>query len=258
MQSFLKGIIAFSALSVLGYFIVTGFVVNETSENTGYEQSDARLDANKLTTDDSDTLMVDLSTPSGIAHTHEGDNEHSHDSKSEVLDLKTDSNNHHAIPRDIKQRLCVSDHYSEQCYINTEIDYVSQLSTKEGNLLADEIGVVMNSDNFQELLNDLASRKVSNESYEREFKYNDQFTNSASNSSIKSDGVYCGDSSCGMVIRANNMGDIEKFNKAFFSDLEKGNLFIVQMPFVAGENITQRIMFFPNNLNPINKRAGKS
>jgi hypothetical protein len=257
MQSFLKGIIAFSALGVLGYFIFTGFVANETSKNTSHEQSDTRLDVNKLNIEHSDQLIVDQPTHIGIAHAHGDNKEHSHDSKSESLDQGSDSNSHHDIPRDIKQRLCVSDHHSAQCYINTDIDYVSQLSTKDGNLLADEIGVVMNSDNFQEMLNDLATRKVSNESYEREFKYSDQFTNSVSHSSVKSDGVYCGDSSCGMVIRSNNMGDIEKFNKAFFSDLEKGNLFIVQMPLVAGENITQRIMFFPNNLNPINKRAGK-
>lgn len=251
MQFFLKSAGAISVIGILGYLTFTLSISDKVSNNSSYEESDTGqgLSTKNESIGSSHKLIEDN-------HTHQGNNEHPHAAEEGALNQDSYNNNHHNIPNDIKKKLCVNDNSTANCTVDTDIDYISQLTTDDGKLLADKIGIILNSNNFQEVLNDLSTKKLSNESYEREFKYNDELTRIVSNSDINSEGIYCGNSSCGMVISSNEMVNIDRFNKEFFADLEKGNLFIVQIPVAAGQAITQRIMFFPNNLKAINKRIG--
>lgn len=178
-----------------------------------------------------------------------------HNSSQEHIEKKT---KHHHIPSDIKQALCEEDLVELECVVKDNLDIQKEIINElNNNAKADEISVVLASNNFQTVMENLAASKLNETSFELEYKLNDRIDNFlASNQNVSIDRLACGDIVCATSVHYEQPSDWEKFSKAFFKDNNDiGNLFIVHVD--SHKNQESRILFLPHNTSAVAKRINK-
>jgi hypothetical protein len=159
------------------------------------------------------------------------------------------------IPLDIKEKICEKDSDDISCTINLESQYETNIFTDEENLLSAEISVILTSRNFSEVLTDLSSKKITKEAFEQEVIYNEEFASVAMELDISSDGISCGDKTCGLIIRGNNEKSLKDFKESFMKGGNKGNIFITFHADDINHIFESRVMFFPDNNNAVVSRV---
>ncbi|MCL1049983.1 hypothetical protein L2755_10155 [Shewanella abyssi] len=181
-----------------------------------------------------------------------------HDSLHQHLDKQKE---HHHISDNIKQALCEDELIHQACVIKQNLDIqkviIDELSH---NVKADEISVILASNNFQNVMETLSASKVEQASFEREYKLNDRIDNFISNNqTIVVDRLACGDIACATSIYYQEVSDWEAFSKSFLKEDDGtasiGNLFIAHLDRLEGQET--RILFLPNNNSAVVKRIKK-
>ncbi|MFQ3195064.1 MAG: hypothetical protein ACI9N3_001898 [Colwellia sp.] len=154
-----------------------------------------------------------------------------------------------------KQKLCISDTVQdESCQVDLALNIEDALIdkiTQKANL--NEIIVILRSENFSDVSNNLANAKNSESAYERESIFNNQlndYINSHSNH-IQSNGVSCSDHLCIAEFTYNTVEDWDKFNVEYFSDKAKGNTFIGIVNNAKNGLKEARVIFLPGNSNDV-------
>jgi len=159
------------------------------------------------------------------------------------------------IPDDIKASLCSADSAEHTCNINLNIDYKAQLITKDNDLKQSEIGVLLSSTNFADLMQDIANNKTNDGAFVRENEYLDLLNNITTDiAGINQNKLACDNNLCALSINVDDQKSWQEFSKRFFgSDDDKGNLF-VQFADFSDKNKNTRAIFFPGNKNGVIRR----
>jgi len=178
----------------------------------------------------------------------------SHGSSHKYLDKEKE---HHHISDNLKQALCEKDLINESCVIKNNLDIQKIIIDKiSHNIKSDEIGVILASNNFKEVMKDLSANKVNNSSFEREYKFNDRIDKFITNNQhISVDRLACGDIVCATSIYYQDKNDWNSFAKALLKDdeIDKiGNTFIAHFDRKQGQEA--RILFLPNNNSAVENR----
>lgn len=159
-----------------------------------------------------------------------------------------------AIPADIKQKLCQKSSNDSACAINLDSRYATAMLTENGEILAAEVTVILDSNNFNEVLTDLASKKIEEESFHQEANYNDKLAELTAKVDVSSNGVSCDDNACGLIISGKDEMALNEFQKKFLAGSSTGNYF-VSIHINENEHVFEnRILFFPGNTNPVISR----
>ncbi len=234
MRSLFKALIIFVVLSIAGYSIWNITVSQQSISSTEIGNKHTHIEEEMSVTK---------------VHNNHSNVKHSHKS---VVAGQTDTleaEDHDITPENIKNKLCIEDDNTTECVVNTELDYSSELLDNDGHLKTDPVAIILGSINFEDVLIDMSSKKISNDAFEKEYQYNDELNSIKNKYDIQSSDIHCNDFSCGIVVKSKKIEDFNKFNKAFFSDSGKGNVFIGEMN--NEEGITSKVLFFPGNLNPV-------
>lgn len=153
----------------------------------------------------------------------------------------------HPIEAHIKTRVCADDGEPTMCIVDVASPLDSVLIDEQGHLLAEEITAVLESINFKQELEKLASQKHTNLAIEREQTYQTQLRALSQDLNIVSSDLYCSETICAMMMEYDAQGSNEEFYKAFFSQSKKGNVFVSQGLSQDASHVVERIMFFPGN-----------
>ncbi|MGL1959098.1 MAG: hypothetical protein OCD00_17500 [Colwellia sp.] len=209
------------------------------------EHIDVKEDTENFTLSDKTKLNMHInSTPPSLTN----------DSTNIEKKLSLDDGHSH-IPQDIRIRICSSESKEPTCTINLNKNFEDELITSTGQLNASEIGVVLSSNNFNEVIGHLAANKTSEQAFNRESKYIDQINTIGMNiGGIDQSNIACDNSMCALSINVKNKDIFKQFKNNFFAQSDdKGNLFIQHI--TGGDtNIETRVLFFPDNKNGVRKR----
>jgi len=162
---------------------------------------------------------------------------------------------HSTIPDDIKASLCSADSTEHTCSVNLNIDYKAQLITKDNELKQSEIGVLLSSTNFDEVMQQIANNKTDDDAFVRENNYLDLLNNITTDiAGINQNKLACDNTLCALSINVADQKSWQEFSKRFFaSGDDKGNLF-VQLADFSDHNQDTRVLFFPDNKNGVIRR----
>jgi hypothetical protein len=162
---------------------------------------------------------------------------------------------HSQIPDDIKAILCSVDSAEHTCSVNLNIDYKAQLITKDNKLKQSEIGVLLSSTNFADLMQDIANNKTNDDAFVRENNYLDLLNIITTDiAGINQNKLACDNTLCALSINVADQKSWQEFSKQFFaSGDDKGNLF-VQLADFSDQNQDTRVLFFPDNKNGVIRR----
>ncbi|MEO2282102.1 hypothetical protein [Pseudoalteromonas pernae] len=231
-----RKIILVSMLILIGIGSVVLFFVKSSSavnDNSPEQQAHLQLEAPSLKITSEQIQEMD--------HSHDFDNSH-HGPNEQVLGSgfeKNQSSPHSHKVADIKKRLCEDD--SDICTIKEPALIEKELIDGSLNLeKSKEVGVLLSSSNFNEVIELISNSKVSTESIQLQDNLNQQLLYDYLD--INSQGVFCSDLLCGATFNYENSSQWESFQKDFFIKNEHlGNLYIAH--FVGGT----RVVFFPSN-----------
>ena len=138
-----------------------------------------------------------------------------------------------------RNRLCVD--ASTKCEIKDNIAIEAELIDQSSQLAkAQEVGILLASSNFDEVVQALAATKVSNEFIDLQDELNQQVFYDYDG--IATQGVFCSDRLCAASITYQEQASWEHFQKDFFSKNKGlGNLFIAHF------NNETRVLFLPSD-----------
>lgn len=177
---------------------------------------------------------------------------HSHNNSPEEHNKKESSEeNHHIIPARIKKVLCLNDNDALSCTVNLNNDLANILLDETGNMLAEEITIVLDSENFQDVLESLSTQKETNEAFIREDGYQRELNLLTDDPSITSSPLYCSEIICAMTMQYEDIDSSKSFFRKFFNKSNKGNIFLSQRLASNKTTIVERVMFFPENKNGV-------
>jgi len=157
----------------------------------------------------------------------------------------------HTIPERIKKSLCINDNDPLSCTVNMENNLDSILLDKTGNMLAEEITTLLDSKNFQEVIEFLSSQKQTNEAFIREDGYQFELNKLTNDLGVASSPLYCSETICAMTIEYEDIESSKDFFRQFFNKSNKGNIFLSQQDSNNQLTKIERVMFFPENRNGV-------
>ncbi|MBU2893514.1 hypothetical protein KO495_09310 [Colwellia sp. D2M02] len=236
-------------LFTFGYLYFSKETINTTlaSQNSKVEQNSSKLAPENKKVKAAKTTIAPAKE---IAISH-------HTSEQEIIANSTGEKRPfvYAIPADIKEKICQKNTGNTTCAIDLDSQYATEIMTENGSLLSAEIHVILTSSNFNEILTDLSSNKISADFFENEATYNDELANLTAQLGISSNGISCGDTTCGLTVQGDNEEALKTFNKKFMNSKEKGNYFQLVQADDIHHRYESRILFFPGNTNSVIQRA---
>jgi hypothetical protein len=158
---------------------------------------------------------------------------------------------HHVIPEHIKKELCLADNDVLSCTVDLNKDLANILLDETGNMLAEEITTVLDSNNFQDVLELLSTQKETNEAFMREDGYQHELNRLTGDLNIQSTPLYCSETICAMTMQYQDLDSSKTFFSKFFNKSNKGNIFLSQRLDSNRKSIVERVMFFPENKNGV-------
>lgn len=176
---------------------------------------------------------------------------HSDSIVSEEHKQDSEEEHHHVIPERIKKELCLADNDVLSCTVDLNKDLANILLDETGNMLAEEITTVLDSNNFQDVLELLSTQKESNEAFMREDGYQHELNRLTGDLDIQSTPLYCSETICAMTIQYEDLDSSKAFFTKFFNKSNKGNIFLSQRLDNNRKSIVERVMFFPENKNGV-------
>lgn len=182
--------------------------------------------------------------------------DHDHTASAKSSPNKDHDENHSHIPKDVKHEMCKPSSDLHECEIDVDRNFVGNLITEKGLLKATEIGVLLGSSNFDQVIDKVSSTQKSDAMYVKE----QEFLNELSTVTSDIEGGYqnrlaCQEGMCALSLITNNQTTWDKFKEGFLAKngASKGNVFISQSH-LSGEELETRILFFPGNNNSVAKR----
>lgn len=163
----------------------------------------------------------------------------------------TEEEHHHVIPEHIKKQLCLADNDVLSCTVDLKKDLANILLDDTGNMLAEEITTVLDSNNFQDVLELLSTQKETNEAFMREDGYQYELNKLTGDLNIQSTPLYCSEIICAMTMQYQDLDSSKAFFAQFFNKSNKGNIFLSQRLDNNRKSIVERVMFFPENKNGV-------
>lgn len=162
-----------------------------------------------------------------------------------------EEDHHHVIPEHIKNELCLADNDVLSCTVDLNKDLAGILLDETGNMLAEEITTVLDSNNFQDVLELLSTQKETNEAFIREDGYQHELNRLTGDLNIQSTPLYCSEEICAMTMQYQDLDSSKAFFSKFFNKSNKGNIFLSQRLDNNRKSIVERVMFFPENKNGV-------
>ena len=182
-----------------------------------------------------------------LAHTHSTHQASAHHDRKQV----DAEEHHHVIPKRIKKELCLEDNNVLSCTVDLKKNLANILLDETGNMLAEEITTVLDSNNFQDVLELLSTQKESNEAFMREDGYQHELNKLTGDLNIQSTPLYCSEIICAMTMQYQDLDSSKAFFSQFFNKSNKGNIFLSQRLDNNRTSIVERVMFFPENKNGV-------
>lgn len=170
-------------------------------------------------------------------------------------ELKDMANNQPVnLPPNINGELCLinyDDADQDGCEINLALDIEDAIIKQHSGAVSSANALlILESINFSEVLNNLASRKVEHQSFEKESLYNSELNDylNSHDDIIRSDGIFCGDTICAAEFSFENIDHMNDLSLKLLQSPEKGHVFLNFNIAAEGQgNKKARVLFLQNN-----------
>lgn len=147
-----------------------------------------------------------------------------------------------------KQQMCIENNQAaDKCEVNLSLNIERLLINQEtGSTNAEKTILLLESTNFSEVMNQLASTKYRQKAFDREAQYNSKLNDFLNThyEHIQSDGIFCGESVCGIEFRYDDVSYINDFNKNYAMG---GSFTSFDVPDDEMGNKRARIIFTPES-----------
>ncbi|NMP32728.1 hypothetical protein HII17_14290 [Thalassotalea sp. M1531] len=170
-------------------------------------------------------------------------------------ELKGTSSNQsvNLLPK-INSKLCLDDNGNAEqdgCEINLALNIESAIIDQHsGSVSSSDALSILESSNFSNVLNNLASRKVEHRSFENEILFNSELNGYLNNhdESIQSDGIFCGDTICAAEFSFEDIEHMNDLSMKLLQSPEKGHVFLnFNISADRQGNKIARVLFLQNN-----------